>query len=530
MPNNVASLRSPAGVVPFMGHTSVQMQRPMGWDRVALCYTLIIGVPTILYYYLRLGGANLMVLHGIVATFYLITSSMIILETTVALCRRFAVPTTPPATRSDALGRRLKTLLGWRGARRPEPTEPMPRASLIIPAYLPNEQEIIVETLLHALNRVRRPRDGFEVILAYNSPVSLPVERELQALQAQHPNLVLLRVAGSESKAENLNAAIDIANGDIAAILDADHLPRPDCLERAWRWLSRGYDVVQGRSVVRNFDDNWATRCIAVEFECMYGISHPARSLWLDTAIFGGSNGYWRMETLRRVRFDAQRMTEDIDASVRALAAGHRIVADRSIVSTELAVRDFRSFWFQRKRWAQGWLQVSLKHQGSLWKTRHLNLGQKLYWTYLLGYRELYPIVSLQIFPILFSLLLFEGAFPLRSHWYLWVSALITLSSGPYQAIVAARNNVTGFRGRHVAGYAFFVFFYVMLKHMIWIVALFDHLAKNNHWIVTRRQMSADLERKAEKNGVLGELHRMVDVVRNHGRHPHGERRRARAG
>jgi cellulose synthase/poly-beta-1,6-N-acetylglucosamine synthase-like glycosyltransferase len=223
-------------------------------------------------------------------------------------------------------------------------------------------------------------------------------------------------------------------------------------------------------------------------------------------------------------------MTEDIDASVRGLAAGTRIIADRSIVSTELAVSDFRSFWFQRKRWAQGWLQVSLQYQGAMWKSRHLNLWQKLYWTYLLGYREAYPIVSLQIFPIIFSLLLVEGSFPLRSHWYLWVSAIITLLSGPYQAIVAARNNVTGFPSRYVGGYAFFVFFYVMLKHMIWIVALFDHLAKNNDWIVTRRQMSADMERKAEKNGVLGELHRMVDVVRNHGRHPVGERHGAGSG
>ncbi len=530
MPNSAASLRPPVQALEQAARTQVHMRRPLGWDRVALCFILIVGVPTVLYSLLRLAGWDLLLLHGIVATFFVATALMIILETTLALCRRFASTSTPPTTRADALARRFKGFLGRSGARNHAPLRPVPRASVIVVAYLPNEQEIIVETVSHLLTRIRRPRAGLEIILAYNSPVPLPVEDELRDLQTRHPNFLLLRIAGSESKAENLNAALDAASGEITAILDADHLPRPDVLERAWRWLSSGYDAVQGRSVVRNLATNVATRCIAVEFECKYGVSHPARSLLVDTGIFGGSNGYWRTAVLRRIRFDPHKLTEDIDASVRGLVGGYRIVVDRSIVSTELAVCDFRSFGFQRKRWAQGWLQVSLQHQVKIWRTAHLGLRQKLYWTYLLGYRELYPLVSLQVFPLLFSLLLVQGTLPLFSHWYLWVSALITVASGPYQTFVAARIGVSGSPRRDAWGYAFFVLYYVLLKHMIWSVALYDQLARNNDWVVTRREMSADLARKAETNGILGELHRMVDVVRNHGRHTVPERPRKRVG
>ena len=255
----------------------------------------------------------------------------------------------------------------------------------------------------------------------------------------------------------------------------------------------------------------------------MYGVSHPARSLWVDTAIFGGSNGYWRTEVLRRVRFNPRMMTEDIDASMRALLDGYRIVADRSIVSTELAVADFRSFWFQRKRWAQGWLQVSLKYQREVWRSPHLGWRQKLYWTYLLGFRELYPLISLQIFPVLFSLILLQGALPLWSHWYLWSSALVTFASGPLQVVVASKNAVTGFPRRYALGYSFFVFFYVMLKNMIWVIALYDHLTRNTDWIVTRRELSESMRRpqeesrKSQRKGAWVGLHQVRDALRSRG-------------
>ena len=60
-----------------------------------------------------------------------------------------------------------------------------------------------------------------------------------------------------------------------------------------------------------------------------------------------------------------------------------------------------------------------------MWRTPHLSALQKLYWTYLLMYREMYPLVSLQVFSLMFSMLLWQGSLPLLSHWFLWGSAAI---------------------------------------------------------------------------------------------------------
>ena len=468
----------------------MDQKRPLGWDKVIFTHVVIIGIPAILYYFLRLGGQDLFLLHILVATMYLITAIVIIAETVISLFRRYAQPEEEPSGAFDRFFQHVKMAIGVSGAKHAAPTRPVPRSTFIVAAYLPNEQEIIIDTLQHLLTRVRRPADGLEVILAYNSPVELPVETELRSLAARYPELRVMHVEESESKADNLNAGIRAATGEIVGILDADHQPMPDCFEKAWRWLAADYDIVQGRNIIRNYDENAMTRMIAVEFECIYGISHPARSLFVDTGIFGGSNGYWRKDVFEKVKFDPRMMTEDIDASSQALLEGYHIMHDRSIVSTELAPHDFRSFWLQRKRWSQGWLEVSLKYQRRFWTTPFLSIWQKIYWTYLLMYRETYPAVTLQIFPIILSLLLYQGYIPLTAHWFLWVTAIVTLLSGPFQTIVAIRTSLTGYSLWYTAGYGLFVFFYAILKNMISVVALYDNLLGRTDWVVTRRRMT----------------------------------------
>lgn len=464
-------------------------------DKLIYTHLILIGIPTIFYYCLRLGGWKLAGIHLAIATFYLFSAGMIIWETTNSLFRRFAVNDKPyHAIGVEAFTQRIKSWLGIRGSRLPRPTLPVPRASFLVAAYLPNEQDIILETLEHILTNVHRPAAGLEVILAYNTPVDLPIEEDLRHLADRHPELRLLRVGGSHSKAENLNAALDIVTGEIVCVLDADHHPAPDCFIRAWRWLEHDYDVVQGRNTIRNHRDNLFTQNVAIEFEMLYGISHPAKSFITDSSIFGGSNGYWRTSVLQQIRFNPIMLTEDIDASLRTLLSGYRILHDRSIITTELAPIDFRAFWFQRKRWAQGWLEVSLKYQRRIWKSSKFTRGQKIYWTYLLYFCEIYSLVALQVIPLLLSLFLYQGTtlsfvsdyLPIYDQ-YLLVSTLVTLASGIYQTLATMKIAAQRYPLSYFLNHCLFIFFYTTLKNVIAIVGLYDHLRGNSSWVVTPR-------------------------------------------
>lgn len=475
-------------------------------DLHKLIYThiLLIGIPTIFYYCLRLDGLVLVDVHMAIATFFLFSSVIIIIEASNALVRRFAIDQAQPVTNVlDRLLRRAKSTLGMGGYRRPSATSPLPRCSFLIAAYLPNEQDIILETLQHILHTVQRPAAGLEVILAYNTPTDLVIEEELRSLAQVHPELRLLRVEGSHSKAENLNAALNIVTGEIVCILDADHHPAADCFFRAWRWLEHDYDVVQGRNVIRNHSHNLLTQNIAVEFESVYGVSHAAKSLLADSALFGGSNGYWRTSVLQQIRFNPARLTEDIDATMRTLLSGYRIVHDRSIVTTELAPIDFNSFWFQRKRWAQGWLEVSFRYQRRVWKSSKFTIWQKLYWTYLLYYCVIYSLFALQILPLILSLFLYQGFLPPSDNPYLWFCTLTTFFSGVYQTLVTMRVAAIRYPVLYFAQHAVFIFAYTILKNALVVVGLYDHLQGNNHWVVTPRGKQSTAMAMPEPTPVL---------------------------
>ena len=229
--------------------------------------------------------------------------------------------------------------------------------------------------------------------------------------------------------------------------------------------------MVQGRSIIRNHRHNWLTQTIAIEFEMMYGIIHPAKSFLTDSSIFGGSNGYWRTPVLKQIRFNPVMLTEDIDASMRTLLNGYRILHDRSIISTELAPIDLYSFWFQRKRWAQGWLEVGLKYQRPVLRSDKLNLQQKVFWTYLLYYCEFYSLVAIQIIPLLFSLSLNAGQSACYAiEQYLWFSTLLSLFGGVVQTLVTAKIGATRYPIYYYLNHMLLLIPYITFKNVIAIV------------------------------------------------------------
>jgi cellulose synthase/poly-beta-1,6-N-acetylglucosamine synthase-like glycosyltransferase len=231
---------------------------------------------------------------------------------------------------------------------------------------------------------------------------------------------------------------------------------------------------------------------ITVEFGTMYAVCHTSRSFAADTAIFGGSNGYWRTPVLRSLRMDPAMLTEDIDVSVRAMLAGHRILHDRSIISTELAPSRFASWFYQRLRWAQGWHQVTLKHSRAIMTSPALTRWQKVYWTYILPWRELYGLLSPQALPILLAAIAVHLWSGRLWHWDLYFAATtaLTMVSGAWSALVAHRHMAlaeTAGRRRDTAAYILLSPLLTLLRNAITLVAWLREARRQRDWITTTR-------------------------------------------
>ncbi|MEM9514772.1 MAG: glycosyltransferase family 2 protein [Actinomycetota bacterium] len=381
----------------------------------------------------------------------------------------------------------VESTMASRQSRPPPPATPYPRASAIICAYLPNEAGTILDTV-DAFLADPYP-GGLQIIVAYNTPRPLPVERELRELERMHDRLHVVEVDGSNSKAQNVNAVLHLATGTFTAMFDADHEPRPGSFERAWAWLSNGYDVVQGHCLTRNGDASRLARMVAVEFESIYAVSHPGRARLHGFGVFGGSNGYWRTELLHETRMRGSMLTEDIDSSMRVIERGFQIRSDRNIVSRELGTTTFRQVWNQRLRWAQGWFQVTLQHSRRVWQSPHLHFRQRVGMTYLLGWRELYPWLSLQVFPLITYWLLRGDELVLLQPIFV-LATLFVLHIGPAQTAFAyalADPEIRQHR-RWFVGYLFFsTFFYTEFKNVISRVAHIKEALGERSWRVTPR-------------------------------------------
>jgi cellulose synthase/poly-beta-1,6-N-acetylglucosamine synthase-like glycosyltransferase len=371
-----------------------------------------------------------------------------------------------------------------------EAAAPAPPASAIICAYMPNEQHTIMETIEHFLALEYEP--GLQVILAYNTPFYCKVEAELSDLADVYPNFHLLKVPNSRSKAENLNTALNHVTGEFVACFDADHMPEPGSFERAWRWLSNGYDVVQGHCLVRNPEESFWAKMIAIEFETIYALAHPGRTVRDGFGIFGGSNGYWKTPLLQQIGMIGTMMTEDIDSSMRVLEEGSKIGTDPLLISRELATTTFMQVWNQRLRWAQGWLQVSIKHVIPMTFNKHFGIQSKFGSFMLLFVRELYPWISVQIIPII----IFAYVRGDKVDWTLelFVSmSVITAIVGPVSVFFAYRLAHPSLQKSSwfIIYGIFSLFFYTELKNVICRVALIKQVFGETGWRVTPRSPSA---------------------------------------
>jgi len=243
-----------------------------------------------------------------------------------------------------------------------------PEIAAVIPCYLPNEQGIIEDTVLHIMRHLEAPGD-LSVYVVYNTPIEMPeVEARLQSL-AQSENLprgrtlVLLRVDESGSKAENLNAALRHIKAPLVAIYDADHNPDSNSLELLYSQMKRNQaHCVQGSTYIRNVAASGLMGVfVDAEFFVVHFMQLPAAQFLTRQGFFGGSNAIWDRHVLQSIEFRPEMQTEDIDISFRALLDLKHIDFCPEARSGELAPVDLRALFYQRLRWAIGWDQVALQ-------------------------------------------------------------------------------------------------------------------------------------------------------------------------
>jgi cellulose synthase/poly-beta-1,6-N-acetylglucosamine synthase-like glycosyltransferase len=264
-----------------------------------------------------------------------------------------------------------------------------PFVSIHVPAY--NEPPDMVIDTVRSLEALDYP--DLEIVVVDNNTEDPDVWRPVEEYCRDRHWLRFVHVSpwpGYKSGA--LNLALDQhtdPRAEIIAVVDADYLVAPDWLSDLVGWFAdpavayvqtpQDYDEWEG--------DAYLTACHDA-YAYFFATSMRSRNE-RNSPIFAGTMGLVRRSVLEEVGgWDEWCITEDAEASLRILAAGHQGLYVNRSYGRGIMPLTFDALKRQRFRWCFGGIQILRKHHRRLvpWQrhpTDRLSTAQRL--DFLLG-------------------------------------------------------------------------------------------------------------------------------------------------
>jgi cellulose synthase (UDP-forming) len=226
----------------------------------------------------------------------------------------------------------------------------------------------------------------------------------------------LRRSDRSHAKAGNLNHALGVIEADVVAVLDADHVARPDFLVNTLGYFDDPQvALVQTPQDFYNLESFEHSRTAARdgfnEQSLFYRVILAGKNRW-QAAFWCGTSALLRVSALKEVGGVATgTVTEDIHTTIRLHAAGWRTVYHNEVLARGLAAASAGQYLLQRHRWGTGAMQV-LRADNPL-TVPGLTMPQRLAYAFtLFGWFDAWRSLGYLLLPVA---VLFTGTVPIRA-------------------------------------------------------------------------------------------------------------------
>ena len=239
------------------------------------------------------------------------------------------------------------------------------RIALLIATY--NEpEEVLLPTIAAAV--ALQPRHETWVLDDGDRP-------EIRALAEALGASYLSRRTRQDAKAGNINHALSHIDADLVAVLDADHVARPDLLRH-----TLGYFADPDVAVVQTPQEFYnagsfehveprarglarQARSTYSEQSLFYRAIQPGKNRW-NAAFWCGTGAVLRVAALNSVGGVATgSVTEDIQTTIRLQRRGWKTVYHNEVLAHGLAAASVEQYALQRHRWCTGAMQVLRKER-----------------------------------------------------------------------------------------------------------------------------------------------------------------------
>jgi cellulose synthase/poly-beta-1,6-N-acetylglucosamine synthase-like glycosyltransferase len=253
----------------------------------------------------------------------------------------------------------------------------------ILTTSCPGEpREMIIRTL-EAMQKITYPHTSY----LCDEGDDLVLKKVCEELNVVH----VTRAVKTDAKAGNINNALKQASGEICVVLDPDHVPIPEFLDRTLPYFEDpeiGYvQCVQGYS---NQEESIIARGAAEQTYHFYGPMMMCMNTY-NTVQAIGANCTFRRAALDSIGGHAAGLSEDMHTAMQLHAKGWKSVYIPEILTRGLVPATLSSYYKQQLKWSRGTFELLFRVYPKLF--RNFTWRQKVHY-FLLPMYFLFGLVN----------------------------------------------------------------------------------------------------------------------------------------
>jgi cellulose synthase (UDP-forming) len=240
----------------------------------------------------------------------------------------------------------------------------------VLTTACPGEPHAMIIETLEAMQAIRYPHTSY-LCDEGNDPV-------LRAACARLGVVHVTRTVKVNAKAGNINNALRQATGEMCVVLDPDHVPTPDFLDKVMPYFedeSVGY--VQVVQAYGNQEESLVARGAAEQTYHFYGPLMMSMNRY-GTVQAIGANCTFRRTALDSIGGHAPGLTEDMHTAMLMHAAGWQSAYVPEIVSRGLVPSSLAAFYAQQLKWSRGTFDLLFRVYPKV--AKHFSWPQRLHY------------------------------------------------------------------------------------------------------------------------------------------------------
>jgi cellulose synthase (UDP-forming) len=239
----------------------------------------------------------------------------------------------------------------------------------------------------------------------------------LSALAERYGSGYLTRSDHQGAKAGNLNAALRRTSGDVIVILDCDHTPEPDFLEKSLGYFQDPkIGFVQVMITFGNAAESWVAKAAMETSLEFYNPTYLGANV-IGGATMMGSNALIRRAALEGIGGYQAGLAEDLATSIALHAAGWKSAYVAEPLAPGQAPPSFIAWFIQQMKWARGVFELLITVLPRVF--RKLTWGQRLSYAVRMTKYWIGPAIGLHLFATIAVLIYASGPFLQAFHEYL---------------------------------------------------------------------------------------------------------------